>query len=134
MSRVGGQSPDSYGFSTTVLVTDASDTNPVHSSYPLMWDTTTAHGASICADGDPVQLIAKHTVQDTLTPLGAWVCGTADSRINVLIYSGADPAIGDAIVADGNGGVRAADTVGGETGTGRVLYVDPSRNKVEVLV
>lgn len=134
MARVGGQSPDSYGLSTTVNVTNATEQNAVQSSYPLTWDDTAPHSAKLSADGESVDLIAKHTVTDAITPLGAWVCGQSDSRINVLTYSGADPALGSGVVADGNGGVRSADTAGGETGKGRVLYVDPSRNQVEVLV
>lgn len=134
MARIGGQSPDSYGLSTTVSVTNATEENPAHSGYPLVWDTSTAHGAAIAASGEAVELIAKHTVKDAMTPLGAWVSGSGDTRINVLIYSGADPVIGDSVVADGNGGVRVADTAGGESSNNRVLYVDPSRNKVEVLI
>jgi hypothetical protein len=133
MSRVGGQSPDAYGLSITVNVPAATSAAPVKYNYPLKWDDTAPFSAALCADGDVVELIAKHTVEDAITPLGAWVPG-GNSRVHVLNYTGTAPAIGSAIVANGQGGVRAVDTVGGETGSGQVLYVDTSRNTVEVLV
>lgn len=133
MSRVGGQSPDAYGLSLTVNVPAATSGAPIHANYTLVWDEAGSYAAALATDGSDFNLIAKHTVEDALTPLGAWLV-TGDSRVHVLDYTGADPTIGSSVVANGTGGVRAADTVGGETGVGRVLYIDTARSYVEVLV
>jgi hypothetical protein len=133
MSRVGGQSPDAYGLSLTVNVQGATAGTPVHANYPLVWDDSAGFSAALPGDGVAFDLIAKHTVEDALTPLGCWLV-TGDSRVHVLNYTGAAPVIGGSIVANGTGGVRAVDTVAGETGVGRVLYVDTARSTVEVLV
>jgi hypothetical protein len=133
MSRVGGQSPDAYGLSITVNVPAATSTAPVRANYPLVWDDTAPFSAALAPDGEAFDLIAKHTVEDALTPLGAWVT-PGNSRVQQLTYTGTAPAVGGSVVSDGAGNVRAADTVGGETGAGRVLYVDTARSYVEVLV
>jgi hypothetical protein len=131
MSRVGGQSPDSYGLSLTVNVPTASATNKTNTNQPLRW-TAGPFSAVNAADGEVIQLVAKHPVEDALTPLGVWVAG-GNSRVHVFDYTGTAPALGAGVVANGTGGVRAA--AGTETGnTSRVLYVDTVRKYVEVLI
>lgn len=133
MSRVGGQSPDAYGLSITVNVPSATAQEPIKANYPLVWDDTAPFSAAIAPAGSGFDLIAKHTVEDALTPLGAWVT-PGNSRVQQLTFTGTAPTVGGSVVSDGNGNVRGADTAGGETGTGRVLYVDTARNYAEVLV
>lgn len=128
MTRVGGQSPDSYGLSTTVIVTAATASAPVKTNQPLVWGTT-AHSAVIAAVDQAFDLVAKHPVEDALTPLGVWVCG-GKSRIHVFSYTGADPVVGDSIVADGAGGVKKAATANDT----KVLFVDTARKYVEALI
>ncbi|MCU6603772.1 hypothetical protein OCO53_25360 [Peribacillus frigoritolerans] len=126
MARVGGQVPDSYGLSLTVTVPAASDASPVEAGDILNFTATGPYHAALAADGGAVQLIAKHPVTDPLTPLGVWVLGF--SRVQKMNFSGAAPAIGSSVVADGAGGVRADATANGS----RVLYVDAARGYVEV--
>lgn len=131
MTRVGGQSPDSYGLSMTVNVPTATAANKVETNQPLRWGAG-EFAAVKAADGEVIQLVAKHPVEDALTPLGVWVAG-GNSRVHVFTYTGAAPALHGGIVANGTGGVRAA--AGTETGnTSRVLYVDTARSQVEVLI
>lgn len=128
MTRVGGQVPDSYGLSLTVTVPAASEANPVDAGDVLNFATTGPYHAALAADGGAVQLIAKHPVSDPLTPLGVWVLGF--SRVQKMTYTGTAPAIGDAVVSNGAGGVRAA--AAGTTNGTRVLFVDTARSYVEV--
>ncbi|MGP4063084.1 hypothetical protein [Halobacillus sp. H74] len=131
MSRIGGQSPDAYGLSLTVKVPAATETNPVHDSYPLVYDDTEPYAAAIATDGSAFDLIAKHTVKDALTPLGVW---RASGRVHKFDFSGTAPGIGTAVVANGAGGVRAEDGAAGETGVGRVQFVNAELSYVEVLL
>ena len=131
MSRVGGQSPDSYGLSLTVNVPNASATNKTNTNQPLRW-AGGPYNAVNAADGDVIQLVAKHPVEDAVTPLGVWVA-SGNSRVHQFEYTGPAPELGAGIVANGTGGVRASD--GTEEGnTSRVLYVDTARNYVEALI
>ncbi|USK77827.1 hypothetical protein [Peribacillus frigoritolerans] len=131
MSRVGGQSPDSYGLSLTVNVPTASATKKTITNQPLRWAAGAFNAINAIA-GEVIQLVAKHPVEDALTPLGVWVAG-GNSRVHVFTYTGTAPSLGAGIVADGTGGVKAA--LGSETGnTSRVLYVDTVRKYVEVLI
>lgn len=131
MARVGGQSPDAYGLSLTVKVPTASSANKTNTNQPLRW-AAGPYNAVNAAAGEVIQLVAKHPVEDALTPLGVWLAG-GNGRVHVFTYTGAAPTVGAGIVADGTGGVQAA--AGTETGnTSRVLYVDTTRNYVEVLI
>lgn len=130
MTRIGGPIPDSYGLSLTVKVPTASEANPIDTGDLLTWDATTAYGAVKAADGAVPDMKAKHPVTDPYTPLGVHVFNA--SRVEVFNYTGAAPAIGASVVADGTGGVRA---VGTEPANGtRVLFVDTERSIVEVLM
>lgn len=131
MTRAGGQVPDSYGLSTTVYCPVASEANPVKANDVLTFATTGPNHVAPATDGAEIQAIAKHDVTDAFTPLGIWVLGY--SRVHKFTYTGTAPVIGQAIVADGNGTVRAA-TDTDTTGRGFVLYVDTTRNYVEVAV
>lgn len=130
--RVGGQSPDAYGLSLTVKVSTASPTNRVESNQPLVW-AAGSYNADIAPAGAVFNLVAKHPVEDALTPLGCWLANTGSSRVHVFSYTGAAPTVGGSVVSNGTGGVMAA--AGTETGlTNRVLYVDTARSYVEVLI
>ncbi|AKN53767.1 hypothetical protein AB434_1362 [Heyndrickxia coagulans] len=55
-------------------------------------------------------MVAKHDVQSPEQPLGVYLLGY--KRNYKLPYSGT-LAIGDSVVADGNGGVKKADAANG---------------------
>lgn len=130
MPRAGGQSPHSYGLKVTVKVPTATASAPVSSGDQLVLSTDGAYEAAPAQAGDPIQLIAINGTEDALTPVGAFLFGF--SRVHHLAFSGTAPAIGSGVVAAGDGTVRAADTGGGETGNGFVLFVDTARSYVEV--
>lgn len=131
MTRVGGQSPDDYGLSLTVNVPTASATNRVESNQPLRW-AAGPYNAVKAADGESFDLVAKHPVEDALTPLGCWLA-PGKSRVHVFSYTGATaPVVGGAVVANGTGGVREPGAAA--TTTGRVLFVDTAKSIVEVLI
>ena len=128
MTRVGGQSPDSYGLSVTVTVPAATKAAPVAVNQPLVWGTTANSAVKAAADA-VFDLVAKHPVDDALTPLGCWVAGSK-ARVHVFAYTGTAPTVGGSIVADGLGGVKATATAN----YSRVLFVDTTRKYVEVLI
>ncbi|USK72673.1 hypothetical protein [Peribacillus asahii] len=128
MTRVGGQSPDSYGLSVTVTVPAATAGAPVKTNEPLKWGAGAYEAVKAVAD-DVIALVAKHPVEDGLTPLGAWVAG-GNSRVHVFTYSGTAPTVGGSVVADGLGGVKSTVTANST----RVLYVNTARQQVEVLI
>lgn len=131
MPRVNTTMPDSYGLSLTVYVPTASAANPVDTGDVLSWSTTEGYAAVPAAAGDPIQMRAKHPVSDPMEPLGVHVFGF--SRVERLPFTGAAPALGVSVAADGAGGVTA--DVGGvavaDNGT-RVLYVDTAAGLVDV--
>jgi hypothetical protein len=128
MFKVGGILPDDYGLSLTVFVQGAiTDENPIKAGTPLKLANTGAYHAVKCVDGDVVQLVAKHAIQSSKQPLGVYAYGF--SRNNEFKYSGAI-AVGDSIVADGNGGVKKAAAANGTF----VALVDSSKQTVEVLL
>lgn len=129
--RVGGQSPDSYGLSLSVKVPLATAVAPVTTNQPLKWGAT-AYEAVAAVDGDVFTLVAKHPVEDALTPLGVWLVNEK-TRVHVFTYTGTAPTIGSGVVANGTGGVKAA--IGTEPDlNNQVLYVDTVRLYVEVLI
>ncbi|NMF00243.1 hypothetical protein [Aneurinibacillus aneurinilyticus] len=127
MFKVGGIVPDDYGLSITVYAQEATEENPIKAGTPLKLATTGAYHAVKCADGDVIQLVAKHAVQSKKQPLGAYAY--AFSRNNEFPYSGTI-AVGDSVVADGQGGVKKADAPNGTF----VALVDGSKKTVEVLL
>lgn len=127
-TRIGGPIPDSYGLSLTVKVPTATAANPVETGTPLSWSATAAYAAIPTANGNVPDMVAKHPVSDGFTPLGVHVYGA--SRIAIFPYTGAAPALGGSIVANGTGGVITAGTGNGT----RVLFVDTARKIVEVLM
>ena len=127
-TRIGGPIPDSYGLSLTVKVPTASETNPIETGTPLSWSATTAYAAIPTPSGSLPDMKAKHPVSDPFTPLGVHVFNA--SRVEVFPYTGAAPALGSSIVADGTGGVMTTATANAT----RVLYVDTARSIVEVLL
>ena len=126
-NKVGGIVPDSYGLSLTVFAQDATSESPVKAGTPLKLATTGAYHAVKCADGDAIQLVAKHGVSDPDAPLGVHAYGY--SRNNEFTYSGTI-AVGDSVVADANGGVKKADAANGTY----VALVNTSKKTVEVLL
>lgn len=126
--RVGGPIPDSYGLSLTVKVPTASEANPVDTGTPLSWSTAQAYAAIPAAAGAVPDMVAKHPVSDPFTPLGVHVFRA--SRIAIFEYTGAAPALGGSIEANGTGGVRTAAAANGT----RVLFVDTAKTIVEVLM
>jgi hypothetical protein len=126
MPRVGGVVPDSYGLSLTVTVPTASATNAVEAGDTLRFVTTGPYHAAKTVAGEAIQLVAKHPVNDGLTPLGVYVYGF--SRVDRFEFTGAAPAIGASIESAGDGLVRAAAAANGSY----VLYVDTTRSYVEV--
>jgi hypothetical protein len=126
MPRVNTTMPDSYGLSLTVYVSTASEANPVNSGDLLTWSTTAGYTAVPAVAGDPIQLRAKHPVDDPLQPLGVYVYGF--SRVERLPYSGTAPALGASVENAGGGVVRAAAAANGT----RVLYVDTAASLVDV--
>lgn len=127
MTRVGGVTPDDYGLSLTVTVPTASADNPIRQGDTLRFAATGPYHAAPTADGEEIQLVAKHPVYDPLSPLGVHVYGF--SRVDRYRYTGTAPAIGASIVAAGKNSVREAAA---GTGTGYVLFVDTARGMVEV--
>ncbi|MEH7131806.1 hypothetical protein [Priestia megaterium] len=126
-NKVGGIVPDSYGLSLTVFAQDATADKPVKAGTPLKLATTGAYHAVKCADGDALQLVAKHTVTSKDAPLGVYDYG--HSRNNEFTYSGTI-AVGDSVVADANGGVKKATAANGTY----VALVNSSKKTVEVLL
>lgn len=127
LNKRGGIVPDSFGLSLTVFAQDASAAAPVKAGTPLKLATTGAYHAVKCADGDAVQLTAKHTVTDPDAPLGVHAFNF--SRNAEFPYSGA-VAVGDSIVADGAGGVKVAAAANGTF----VALVNTAKGTVEVLL
>ena len=128
MTRIGGPIPDSYGLSLTVKVPTASEANPVETGTPLSWSNASAYSAIPTPSGSLPDMKAKHPVSDSFTPLGVHVFNA--SRVEVFPYTGAAPALGTSIVSNGAGGVMTTATANGT----RVLYVDPVRSILEVLM
>lgn len=132
MTRVGGPIPDSYGLSLTVKCPTASEANPIDTGDLLVWSGTSAYSMVPAADGAVPAGRAKHPVSDPFTPLGVHVFGTSPTRVEQISYTGAAPALGASVVANGTGGVRA---LGAEAANHtRVLFVDTARSLVEVLI
>jgi hypothetical protein len=133
MFKVGGILPDDYGLSITVFAQEATEENPIKAGTPLKLANSGDYHAVKCVDGDAIQLVAKHAVQSKKQPLGVYAY--AFSRNNEFAYSGAI-ALGDSVVADGEGGVKKAVDGGGaavDNGT-KVVLVDATNQKVEVLL
>ncbi|MFP5109643.1 hypothetical protein ACSU6B_23235 [Neobacillus sp. C211] len=131
MPRVNTTMPDSYGLSLTVYVPTASAANPVNSGDLLTWSTTAGYSAVPAVAGDPIQLRAKHPVDDPLQPLGVHAFGF--QRVERFPIIGAAPALGASVVVavdgtTGDVGVAAAGTANGT----RVLYVDTAAGLVDV--
>jgi hypothetical protein len=126
-NKVGGIVPDSYGLSLTVFAQDATSESPVKAGTPLKLANTGAYHAVKCADGDAIQLVAKHTVTSKEAPLGVHDYG--HSRNNEFPYTGTI-AVGDSVVANGAGGVKKADVANGTY----VALVNSSKGTVEVLL
>jgi len=126
-NKVGGIVPDSYGLSLTVFAQDATSESPVKVGTPLKLATTGAYHAVKCADGDAIQLVAKHTVTSKEAPLGVYDYG--HSRNNEFPYTGTI-AVGDSVVANGTGGVKKATEANGSY----VALVNSSKGTVEVLL
>lgn len=127
LNKRGGIVPDSYGLSLTVFAQEATQEAPVKAGTPLKLATTGAYHAVKCADGDQVQLVAKHTVTDPDAPLGVHAYGF--SRNAEFKYSGAI-AVGDSVVADATGGVKVAAAANGTF----VALVNTAKGTVEVLL
>ncbi|RYM02793.1 hypothetical protein EWH99_10685 [Sporolactobacillus sp. THM7-7] len=106
----GGMLPDDYGLSVTVFASEATAEAPIKAGTPLKFSTEAPYTVVKCADGDKVQLVAKHDVRSPEEPLGAYLIGF--SRNHVLPYSGT-LAVGDSVVADANGGVKKSVDGGG---------------------
>lgn len=132
MPRVGGPVPDSYGLSLTVKVPIASEANPIDTGDLLVWDATGANTMIPAPDGALPQGRAKHPVSDPFTPLGVHVFGTSPTRVEQIPYTGAAPALGASVVANGTGGVRALGA--SPANHTRVLFVDTARKIVEILI
>lgn len=128
MTRVGGQSPDSYGLSLTVNVPSATAANKVETNQPLRW-AAGDYAAVKAAAGEAFDMVAKHPVEDALTPLGVWLA-SGGARVHVFRYTGTVPTVGGSVAADGLGGVTGTATANST----RVLYVDTARSYVEVLI
>lgn len=127
LNKRGGIVPDSYGLSLTVFAQEATQEAPVKAGTPLKLASTGAYHAVKCADGDEVQLVAKHTVTDPDAPLGVHAYGF--SRNAEFKYSGAI-AVGDSVVADATGGVKVAAAANGTF----VALVNTAKGTVEVLL
>ncbi|WP_404335844.1 hypothetical protein [Planococcus rifietoensis] len=127
LNKRGGIVPDSYGLSLTVFAQEATQEAPVKTGAPLKLATTGAYHAVKCADGDQVQLVAKHTVTDPDAPLGVHAYGF--SRNAEFKYSGAIE-VGDSVVADATGGVKVAAAANGTF----VALVNTANGTVEVLL
>ncbi|SEA53703.1 hypothetical protein SAMN05421743_105213 [Thalassobacillus cyri] len=133
MFKRGGVLPDDYGLSLTVYAQEATEEAPVKAGTPLKLANSGDYHAVKCADGDEIQLLAKHAVQSKDQPLGVYAYGF--SRTNEFTYSG-EIAVGDSVVADANGGVKKAVDGGGaavDNGT-KVVLVDAANSKVEVIL
>lgn len=128
MPRLNTTMPDSYGLSISVYVPTASEANPVDSGDLLTFVTTAGYSAAPAAAGAAIQLRAKHPVTDPLEPLGCHVFGF--SRIERLPFTGAAPALGASVTADGAGGVATAAAANGTL----VVYVDEAAGLVDVLM
>ena len=127
MFKRGGVLPDDYGLSITVYAQGATEEAPIKAGTPLKLATTGDYHAVKCADGDAIELLAKHGVQSKDQPLGVFAYGY--SRNNEFTYSGT-LNVGDSVVADANGGVKQA---GAANGT-KVVLVDAANQKAEVLL
>lgn len=127
LNKRGGIVPDSYGLSLTVFAQDATAAAPVKAGTPLKLATTGAYHAVKAADGDAVQLVAKHTVTDIDAPLGVHAYGF--SRNAEFPFTGA-LVVGDAVVANGTGGVKVAAAPNGSF----VTLVNTAKGTVEVLL
>ncbi|MBD8013883.1 hypothetical protein [Planococcus wigleyi] len=127
LNKRGGIVPDSYGLSLTVFAQDATAAAPVKAGTPLKLATTGAYHAVKAADGDAVQLVAKHTVTDADAPLGVHAYNF--SRNAEFPFTGA-VAVGDSIVANGTGGVKVAAAPNGSY----VALVNTAKGTVEVLL
>ena len=127
LNKRGGIVPDSYGLSLTVFAQGATQEAPVKAGAPLKLATTGAYHAAKCADGDAVQLVAKHTVTDPDAPLGVHAYGF--SRNAEFKYSG-EISVGDSVVADADGGVKVAAAANGTF----VALVNTAKGTVEVLL
>lgn len=128
--KTGGMLPDSYGLSITVTASEATRENPIKAGTPLKFDTSAPYAAVKCADGDAVQMVAKHDVQTPEQPLGVYLLGY--KRNYVLPYSGT-VSIGDSVVADGNGGVKkSVDGEGTAVDNGTFVAQVNSDGTVEV--
>lgn len=108
--KTGGMLPDDYGLSMTVFASEATAEAPIKAGTSLKFATTAPYTAVKCADGDVVQLVAKHDVQSPDQPLGAYLLGF--QRNYIFPYSGT-LAIGDSVVADATGGVKKAAAANG---------------------
>ena len=90
-------------------------------------DRTTGWGVAKAGDGAAIEAIAKHPVSDPYTPLGVWAFGY--SRVHD--FAAGSVAVGDEVVFDGAGGVRAAgDGAAGATG----LVVNVENGIAQVLL
>lgn len=126
-NKRGGILPDSFGLSLTVFAQDATAAAPVKAGAPLKLATSGAYHAVKCADGDAIQLQAKHTVTDADAPLGVHAYGF--SRNAEFPYTGVI-AVGDSVVANADGGVKAA----AEDNGSYVALVNTAKGTVEVLL
>lgn len=133
LNKRGGILPDSFGLSLTVFAQGVTQEAPVKAGAPLKLATTGAYHAVKCADGDAVQLVAKHTVTDPDAPLGVHAYGF--SRNAEFPYTG-DIAVGNSVVANAGGGVKAAvDGAGAAVDNGTfVALVNTAKGTVEVLL
>jgi len=127
LNKRSGILPDDYGLSLTVFAQDATNVAPIKAGTPMKLANTGAYHAVKCADGDAIQLVAKHGVSDPDAPLGVHAYGY--SRNNEFPYSGTI-AVGDSVVADANGGVKKATAANGSY----VALVNISKQTVEVLL
>jgi len=128
--KTGGVLPDDYGLSITVFASQATTDAPIKAGTLLKFDTSAPYTAVKCADGDAIQMVAKHDVQSPEQPLGVYLLGY--KRNYKLPYSG-DIAIGDSVVVDANGGVKkAVDDAGAPIKNGTFVAQVNSDGTVEV--
>lgn len=128
--KTGGVLPDDYGCSITVFAKEATTDKPIKGRSVIKVDTSAPYTAVKCADGDAIQMVAKHDVQSPEQPLGVYLLGY--KRNYKLPYSGT-LSIGDSVVADGNGGVKkAVDGAGAPIKNGTFVAQVNADNTVEV--
>ena len=82
--------------------------------------------ATPCADGETPMAFTMHPVSMPLAPVAAILVSLCDlgcggHSVIELCYTGAEPAIGSQVVADGSGCVRSPST--GELGIGMVMEI-----------